>query len=153
MTETSSFDEPVAHKFFSATCFNRAWGLIDKADRTPEEAETLIHLCHASLWHWSCRPDCTDQNRSIGYWQLSRVYAILGQADNARHYAKRCLEASKQESPFFLGYAYEALSRSEKVAGNSEQAADYLKQAFAQAELVEAEEDRNMLLDDLNSLS
>ena len=78
------FDSAKAHQFFSAHCFNSAWELIDKPERTPEENEQIIQRTMASLWHWTQREDCTDQNLSIGYWQAARVYALAGEPDNAR---------------------------------------------------------------------
>ena len=35
-------------------------------------------------------------NLSIGYWQTARIYALLGQAENARRYAQMCFEVSQQ---------------------------------------------------------
>ena len=85
------FDLATAHEHFSVACFNQVWGLIDKPNRTPAEDQEMVELCLASLWHWSQRDDCTPTNLSIGYWQASRVYALLGQAENAMQYARLCL--------------------------------------------------------------
>lgn len=142
-----------AHPFFSASCFNQAWDLIDKQDRTPEEDELMISLVHASIWHWSQRPDCTDTNRSIGYWQASRVYALLGQAGNARRYGQLCLEVTPKDLPFFLGYAYEALARAEWVAGDHEKANAYLAEARQQAARVPDPENQKFLEADIDSIS
>ncbi len=75
---SSSVKEPEPHRYFSAQCFNRAWELIRRIDRTELESEQMLLLAQASLWHWTQRPDCTPRNLSIGYWQLSRVFALLG---------------------------------------------------------------------------
>ena len=40
---------PEQQRHLAADLFNFAWTLIDKADRTPEEAETMINAAHASL--------------------------------------------------------------------------------------------------------
>ena len=61
------FDSAKAHQHFSAHCFNSAWELIDKPERTPEENEQMIQRTMASLWHWTQREDCTNQKLSIGY--------------------------------------------------------------------------------------
>jgi len=55
MADSSSIDNERAHKFFSAHCFNSAWELIDKPERTPEENEQMIQRTMASLWHWTQR--------------------------------------------------------------------------------------------------
>src|SRR5580765_3462659 len=105
MTTAPPFDLAAAHRFFSAQCFNDAWDLIGKADRTTGEDEYLISVCHASLWHWRCRADCTSRHLSIGYWQLSRVYALVGEAANARKYGELCRGVSSAEGPLLRGYA------------------------------------------------
>lgn len=68
MATDKQFDSTPAHEHFSKTCFNSFWDLIDKASRSPREKEEMIHMAHASLYHWSQRNDCTDQNLSIGCW-------------------------------------------------------------------------------------
>ena len=141
-----------AHNFFSAHCFNRAWDLMEKPDRTPEEDEQMVLLNQASLWHWTQREDCKNANMSIGYWQASRIQSILGRADEARRYGRLCLRYSQEETPFLLAYAYEALARAEKVAGNRAKAAKYHAEATRSAESVDDAEDRKVLLSDLETL-
>lgn len=154
MTKKEDFDQAAAHKYFSANCFNRAWELIDKKQRTPQEDEQMIRLSLASHYHWTQRPDYSNTSASIGYWQTARIYAILNQAGNAARYGQLCLEASQAEGvpPFYLGYAYEALSRAAAVAGDEQEMNAYLKQARATAERVSELEDRKMLLDDLETI-
>jgi hypothetical protein len=61
MADEVHFDLVAAHKHFSARCFNRAWDLIEKPDRTEAEERLMEVLSHASIFHWISRPDCTDQ--------------------------------------------------------------------------------------------
>jgi hypothetical protein len=153
MSQSPPFDLARAHRWFSAECFNRVWALLDKADRTPDECERMISLAHASLAHWRERADCAPGKLSIGYWQVARVYAVLGQADNARRYGRLCLEASAAETPFLLGYAHEALARAEKLAGNASAALSHLAEAHRLAALVADAEDRRLLEADLAGLA
>jgi hypothetical protein len=153
MSESPPFDLACAHRWFSADCFNRVWALLDKPDRTPEEGERMISLAHASLAHWRERVDCTAQNLSIGYWQLSRVYAVLGQVENARRYGRLCLDVSGAEPLFFLGYAHEALARAETLAGNPAAAQHHLAEARRLAALVADAEERRALENDLATLA
>lgn len=146
-------DLPAAHKHFSAACFNGVWGLIDKPDRSPDDDRAMVSMAHASVYHWQQRPDCTSRNLSIGYWLLSRVYALLGEADNARQYGRLCLSHSQNEEPFYLGYAYEALARAEALAGNSEEADKNLATARDLALKITDNTEREMLEADLNALS
>lgn len=154
MSKEPEFDVNAAHRFFSGQCFNKAWDLIDRADRTPQEDEEMIRLSQASIWHWTQREDCTATHMSTGYWQASRIYAILGQADNARRYGQLCLDASRGEdvAPFYLGYAYEALARAEAVAGNRAKTEQYLTQARQIAEQVPDADSKKWLLDDLGTI-
>jgi hypothetical protein len=154
MSERPDLDLTAAHRYFSAGCFNLAWDLINKSERTPEENEQMLRLSLASHWHWTQRADCTQENVSIAYWQTSRVYAVLGQAENARRYARLCLEVSSGgDVPLWcLGYAYEALARTELVAGDLTSISEYLQEALSVAEAITDPETRQMLLADLETI-
>ena len=152
MESTAPIDLPAAHRFFSVACFNRSWELIDKPERSAEETEQLIALSHASAWHWSQREDCTTRNLSIAYWLLSRVYALAGQAENARRYGEICLHRSAQEAPFYLAYAYEALARAAKAAGDATLMEQYVEKALKLASEVEDLEERALIEKDLEAL-
>ncbi|MBE7497874.1 MAG: protein kinase [Verrucomicrobiaceae bacterium] len=140
------------HKKLSADCFNRTWELLEKKERTAEENERMISLSHASLAHWRMREDCTDRNLSIGYWQLSRVYAVLGQGNNAERYGGLCLRVSGQEPPFYLAYAHEALARAALLNERRELFDEHLAEAKALAAKVTDAEEKKMLVDDLATL-
>lgn len=148
------FDVAAAHRYFSVECFNRAWDLIDKPDRTPAENEEMVRLSMASTWHWTQRPDCTQENLSVGYWQASRIFALLGRAGFARRYGQLSLEAARSagDSPFYLGYAYEGLARAESVSGHGEKVAEYLALAREAAGRVPDEEARAALVADLETI-
>ncbi len=155
MAKKTEFDQAAAHKYYSASCFNQAWDLIDKEDRTQEEDEQMIRLSLASHYHWTQRPDYSHTGASIGHWQTSRIYAILGQAENAMRYGQLCLQVSQGEDvgPFFLGYAYEALARAAALAGDRDSAAGYLESARTAADQVKEVDERKMLLDDLKTIA
>jgi hypothetical protein len=55
MPKQPDFDVKAAHRYFSAHCFNAAWELIEKKDRTPEEDRQMVSLNQASLYHWRGR--------------------------------------------------------------------------------------------------
>ena len=154
MAKKPDFDLTTAHKFFSTHCFNKAWNLIDQPSRTPEEDDSAIASNIASAWHWKQRDDCTQVNLSVSFWQTSRIYSILGQVDNARRYARLCLDASQGEdvAQFYLGYAYEALARAESLVGNTVQMEQYLNQARNIAAAMSDSDEKHMLLDDLAAI-
>ena len=155
MAKQPDFDVDAAHRTFSGQCFNSAWDLLDKTDRTAEEDEEMIRLSQASIWHWTQREDCTETSMSVGYWQASRIYAVLGQADNARRYAQLCLDHSQGEEIllFYLGYAYEALARAESVAGNRDKTKEYLGEARQMVDALPDDESKKALLDDLDTIA
>ena len=144
-----------AHRQFSVQCFNQAWDYIEMSERTAEENETMLLLAHASLWHWTQRDDCKPVHQSIGYWQLSRVHALVpGLADLACHYARKCINFSETEglAPFYLGYGYEALARAEQLVGNPSTAQSAEQHARDLLNRIEDREAREILERDLNQL-
>jgi len=151
-SQSPQFDLEAAHTYFAAHCFNQAWDLIEKKDRSPEQDLLMVALNQASIYHWSQRPDCTDQQRSVGYWQAARIQASLGNAAEARRYAEICLSYSHRLEPFYLGYAYEALARAAKLAGNEPEFREYLAAAAEKAKEISAKEERDLLESDLASI-
>jgi len=141
-----------AHRQLSAGCFNRCWEFIEKPDRTADDDEQMLLLAMASLWHWTQRADVTRRNLGIGYWQVSRVYSLLGEGENAARFAEKCLAANDGEPPFCVGYAHEAVARAALTCGDRERMIAHREFArqFA-AQVVEAE-DRGMLEKDLETL-
>jgi hypothetical protein len=152
MDTPPSFDSEAAHRYFSAKCFNNAWDLIEKTDRSPEEDRLMVTLNQASLYHWLQRPDCSPKNLSVGYWQASRIQALLGNVTEARRCAEICQEYSETLAPFYRAYALEAFARAEALNGNRLHADEYLNQARELAEQVEDKEERDLLLNDLNTI-
>lgn len=88
----------------------------------------MLQLAHASRYHWGLVG--THLNQAVGDWQISRVYASLGQADLALRYAKRCLSACRKKG---LGEtvpsACEAVARAYAVAKDPKRADEYLAKA------------------------
>lgn len=153
MAPTPEFDVAAAHRYFAAACFNAAWDLIDKKDRTPDDDQRMIAVALASLYHWSERPDCGDMQRSVGYWQASRVHALAGLAGEARRYGELCFAVSGELPPFYRGYAHEALARAARVAGDGAAAGEHLAKARALAAEIADEGERGLLDADLAALA
>jgi hypothetical protein len=152
MSASREFDTAAAHRFFSVDCFNRTWTLIEKPDRSPAEDEQMLLLSLASLWHWTQREDCSDRNLSIGYWQVSRVYAVLGDGDTALQYAESCLRHSQHEPPFFLAYAHEAIARAASLTGDARRRSRHMREARRLAAQVTDVEERQALEGDLDTI-
>lgn len=150
----SKIDTQTAHKFFSANFFNNTWTFIDKETRTDIENEDMILHAMGSLLHWKLRGDATDTNMSISYWQISRVYSLAQNAQEAKHYGHKCLEVSKdgKTPPFYLAYGYEAIALANFVAGDNEEATKNLNLAYKEAENITIADNKSMILVDLDAL-
>ena len=140
------------HRKFAVDCFNGTWKLMEKKRRSKEEDERMVHMAHASRYHWSVAG--TPGNRAVGDWQLSRVYLILKRSDSAMHYAKMCLETCRRAGlrDFFLAYAYEALARACVLAGQRRDARRFLVLARKAGTDIEDAEDRKLLARDLATI-
>ena len=147
-------DTQRAHRYFAVEAFNESWKLIEKTDRTPDEDDEMLRLAEVSFWHWNNFDGHTDENLSIGLWQLARVYVLASQPDRALRYANRCVEISEKAplEPFFIGYAYEACARALRASGDNTGWEKPLNQAFTIAESVTDKESRGQLLADLNTV-
>ena len=141
------------HRTFAVDYFNLTWDLLDKTDRTPEEAVRMIHTAHTSRLHWE--EIGTPLNLARGDWQLSRVYAVLGKPAPALKYAKLSLEICQREGygDFDLAFAYEAMARAYAVAGDEEQRDRYLDLAREAGEKIEKDGDRKYFLGELETIS
>ncbi len=153
MSAEPGFDPELAHKQFSVGCFNAAWDLIDRGERTAADELEMLQRAMASLWQWTQRPDCTARHLSIGYWQVSRVLSLIGEGALARRYGEACLEASRAEEPFFLGYAYESCARAAIILQEAEAARHLLDKARECLPLIEEAGSRDQLALDLQSLA
>ncbi|HEY3741930.1 MAG TPA: hypothetical protein VGL53_18895 [Bryobacteraceae bacterium] len=146
-------DQPTAeavaiHRKLAAQFFNGAWTLIDKADRTPAEDLRMIHMAHASRMHWELVG--TPRNRSVGEWQISRIYSMLGRAEAALFHARNSLAIATENElpPFQVGYACEAMARALALAKDPE-AREYLERAKQLVPEVTDDHDRALLEADL----
>lgn len=139
-------------KQLAADLFNAVWRLIEQEDRTVEDDDRMLHMAHASRYHWG--QVGTAANRGRGEWQCSRVYALLDRAEPALHHARRYLEICREHGigDFDLAFAYEALARAGAVGGDLEQARSWTEQALAAADDIAEDGDRELLLADLETI-
>ena len=133
----------------AARCFNRAWELMELPNRTPDQEDQLLHCAHAQAYHWRNVGEPVHFARSE--WQCSRVYAVLGRPEPALWHARRCLELCEEHGigDFDLAFAYEALARAHRVAGDPEESRRYRERAREASEAIAEDDDRELLLQDL----
>ena len=148
--------DSAAHRRLGVDLFNFTWTLIEKADRTPAEIDTMIHAAHASRYHWSKAG--TTVNLGRGEWQISRVYAVLGRAEPALWHAKRCVAyaeeaAAKGETEDWdLASAYEAMARSHAINGDTAEAIAWRDRSRAEVAKIADPGDREVAEGDLATL-
>ncbi len=137
------------HKKLAQETFNAVWDLLDRADRTEYETLRMIHMAHASLFHWSYAGEAVNMAR--GEWQVSRVYCVANMPESALYHAKRSLEICQNADigGFDLAFGYEAVARAQKLAGNLPEAGELILKAKEAAELIEKEEDKKYFLNEL----
>ncbi len=146
------------HRKMSVDLFNYTWTFLDKDKLTKEEKDEMANASHASRYHWGVRVakkwDATPINLGRGDWQLSRVYAVLGDGERAIHYGKNYLEICKKEGikDWDLAYAYEAIARGYAVAGDEKNKVKYLELAKQVTETITDKETKDMLLADLKTI-
>ena len=143
----------VDHRRLGVDLFNHAWTLLEKADRTPVEDDELLHATHASAYHWSRVG--APENLARGEWQVSRVNAVLGRGEAALHHARRCLDHCLEHGigDWDLAYAYEALARAHKVAGDEAEYRRNLELARDAGTRIAEDDDREHLERDLADLA
>lgn len=152
MTLTEPTAGAADERALASRLFNEVWTLLEREERTPAEADLMVHTAHASRFHWEAVG--TDQHRAIGEWQVSRVYATLGRAEPALHHARASVAhaAAAGVEPWVAASAQEGLARALAVAGDLEAARSAREQARSLAAALEDPEDREVVLADIDTL-
>jgi tetratricopeptide (TPR) repeat protein len=153
MTEESKYTLEEAHVEFAKKTNGMVWKLLGQSDRTDLDNQKMELAAFASLFHWMHAGTAVHHQR--GEWLIAHVYTVLGQKEPAKKHAHRCLELTEknmdQMADFDLAYAYEGVARAEALAGNAEEAKQYLKLATEAGEKIEDEESKGIFVGDLES--
>lgn len=131
------------HRRLGVEYFNGTWTLLGKKGRTPLETNRMIHMTHASAFHWLHAG--TPLNHARSEWQASRVYCVAKMPAPALYHAKLCLDLCQRHGigDFDLAYAYEAMARSSAAAGRRADAAKWLRKAAAAGRRIREKDDRD----------
>lgn len=150
--ESARPTEPPDQRRLAADLFNGVWTLMEKEDRTRDEDDRMIHMAHASRYHWEAVG--TPANLARGEWQCSRVYAVLGRGEPSLHHARRVLDICQENDigDWDLAFAYEAIARAYAVSGDPQAARDYTEQALAAADDIAEDEERALVMADLETI-
>lgn len=141
-------------RLLAAQLFNETWRLLEQPGRTAADDDRMVHAAHASRYHWGQVPAATPAHLARGEWQISRVYTVLRRAEPALQHARRVLDICQEHGigDFDLAFAYEALARAHAVAGDADGAKQYTGQALAAAADIAGDEERELLLADLETI-
>jgi len=136
----------------AVSLFNATWPLLRRTDRTVEDDLRMLHMAHASRFHWGEIGE--PVNLARGEWLCSRVYAVLGRAEPARFHAEMSLRVCDEHGigDFDLAYAHEALARALRVVGDHAGASAEAIRARDLADQIADPDDREHFLSDLEDL-
>ena len=146
-------DEAATHRVHAVATNYLVWDLLGAESRSPDDDERMVHAAHASAHHWRLAGEALHQARAE--WLISRVYAVLGRADPARHHAARSLAICEEHGigDWDVAFAHEAIARALAVAGDREGAAEEVTLARRLADDIAEDEDRELLLSDLATIA
>jgi len=149
-------EAPMDHRALGVDLFNKTWTLMEKQTRTAEENDEMIHMAHASAYHW--RQVGTQANRSRSEWQCSRVHVLAGQVEQALYHARRCHEIVEANSDgsmedWDLPAAYEALARAHLAARDVPEAQRWAEIGRAATERIADDDDRKVIEADFATIA
>ena len=139
--------EAAEQREYAVSLFNRTWDLLELSERTPEQIDEMIHIAHASCYHWG--QVGAPANGARGEWQCARAYATLGHSEPALWHARRCLEIVEPGGEGFedwdLPSAQQALAHAHLAAGDRDEARRWAGRAAEGAARIEDPEDRELI--------
>ena len=140
------------HREEAVKWFNATWNLIDKSDRTHDDDVNMIHMAHASRYHWGQIGTAVEFTR--GEWQISRVYSLLGMGESALFHAKEALRICMDGSigDFDLAFAYEAMARAHSVLGHHGDKSAFIEKAKEAAKAIKEEGDRKYVESEISTI-
>jgi len=151
MAAASKIRDMSEERQLAVDLFNQAWTLLRQPERSAAEDAQLVHMAHASCFHWSRAG--TELNVARGEWQVSRVYSVLGRGEPALWHAQRCLALCTEHgfADWDLAFAHAALARAYDVLGEVAERDRHL--ALAREVPIADEEDRKIVLTDLETVA
>jgi hypothetical protein len=143
------------HEKMAKASFNKTWEYLDKNDRNPSENAEMIHVVHASRYHWGVlvsNGKGQPVNLQRGEWQVSRVYTVLEMPEPALYHAKLCLKLTEDNNigDFDLAFAHEALARAFALSGKKVEYEKHSKLAEEYGNQINKKEDKEYFFEDFN---
>lgn len=140
------------HKKLAIEAFNKTWDYIDNTSRSKEESLDMIHLAHASRYHWGIAG--TELEKGRGEWQISRVYSILNLGESALLHAEAYLDICKKNGykDWDLSFAYESIAFAHKVLGNTKLMNEFKDKGIKSLSGIKEKGDRDYAESELHKL-
>lgn len=133
-------------KRFAVACNNRAWELIERADRTPSEVHEMLHAAHASAWHWARVG--TALNEARANMLLGLAHALVGDGPLGLRYAMLAFNYfNEHEAPDWeQAFAHAALAAAAKGAGDAALHAEHYAEAERLGLAIADDQDRDIFM-------
>lgn len=140
------------HRWFAIECNNRAWGLAAKPDREPGENREMLNAAYAAAFHWSKIGQPINNARAD--LTLAQAHALLGQGEQALHYAQRCLAffESNAGEDWDLAFVHAAVAHAAAVAGDADLHAKHYALAEQLGQAIQDAEDRAVFADEFTKV-
>jgi hypothetical protein len=145
-------DDQLWHERFAAQCFNRAWELIEKPDRSGDEDMEMLAAAFASRLHWDRLGE--DERRVVGDWQIAHVASLLGFPDLALAYARTALDRGIAigSTGWRLASCYEGMARASAAAGRPDERDRFIRLSEEALETEDDAEEREVIASQLRSI-
>jgi len=119
------------HRKTAVSCFNRTWDYLLKKNLDPKAGQEMLHLAHASRYHWGVLGGAHQQ--AVGDWQVSRAYSALGDSGLALQFALSSLSlCERKHLDGLVPSAMEGVARAYAVAKDRSNATRLIKMARAE---------------------
>ncbi len=140
------------HKKLAIDAFNKTWDYIDTKERTKAQTLEMIHLAHASRYHWGFAG--TELHKGRGEWQISRVYSIANLGESALLHAQAYLDICLKNDykDWDIAFAYEAMAYAYKVLNNTKLMNTYKQKGIESLSHIIDKGDRDYAESELNKI-
>ena len=140
------------HKKLAIEAFNKTWDYLDMKSRTAEDTLEMIHLAHASRYHWGFAGN--ELNKGRGEWQISRVYSVANLGESALLHAKAYLDIciKNDYKDWDISFSYEAIAYAYKVIGNIKLMNEFKEQGIDSLKNIKEKADRDYAKSELSKI-
>ncbi|HQY89344.1 MAG TPA: hypothetical protein PK402_11845, partial [Tepidisphaeraceae bacterium] len=134
---------------FAIECNNEAWRLLESASPSSDEIDRMIHLAHASCFHWLNAGDLLNHLRAQNL--LATAYTKANMPTCAVRHAERCLELSREagekQTAFDRAMVHGCAAKAFRLAGRASDASKH--DALLLDLMKKLESDEQMLVEKL----